>query len=111
MKYCAVILVACLVSCAVIETTPVNAQPRDAARLLVKLRPGVTLDAFDDILGRYGGKRIDVIAQINVHIVEVMPQAAAREVALRLKHHPEIESVEIDERLAPSLRPAPPQAK
>lgn len=105
------ILFASLLSCAVVEPAPTSSAPRDAARLLVKPRPGVTLETFDEILSRYGAKRIDLIAQINVHVVEVAPEANARDVALKLKNHPEVEAVEIDERLPPSVRSSTPQTK
>ena len=84
---------ACVVSVALAGCAAANHEPRAAARLLVQPRPGVTLEALDQILKRYGARRIGVIAQINVHIVELPPPANARAVAAMLKDHPEIESV------------------
>ena len=74
-------------------------------RLLVQPRAGVTLEQLDEVLAPYGARRVDLIRQINVHIVELPPKAEARAVADALKGNSQIESVEIDRRLPPS--PAP----
>ena len=97
-----VLLLACVVSVALAGCAAADRELRDAPRLLVKPRAGVTLDALDQILERYGARRIGVIAQINVHIVELPPQANARAVAAMLEDRPEIESAEVDERVTPA---------
>lgn len=80
-------------------------EARAAGRLLVQPRAGVTLEKFDEILSSHGARRVDVIPQINVHVVELPPQANERAVARMLKDNPHIESAEIDERVPPSTGP------
>jgi hypothetical protein len=74
----------------------------EPSRLLVQPRAGLTLEQFDKILRGHGARRVSVIQQINVHVVELPPQADARAVARKLKENPHIESVEVDERLPPA---------
>ena len=93
-----VLLVLALAGCASVAAS----QPQ---RLLIQPRAGVTLEQLDQVLAPYGARRVDVIRQINVHIVELPQKADARAVADALKGNPQIESVEIDRRLPPS--PAP----
>jgi hypothetical protein len=76
-----------------------------ATRLLVQPRVGVTLKQLDELLSPHGGRRVDAIAQINVHIVELPSEADACAAALKLKNDPRIESVEFDQRVPPSLAP------
>jgi hypothetical protein len=73
--------------------------------LLVQPRAGVTLEQLDEALRRHGARRVDAVPQINVHIVELPSKANARAAALELKSDPRIESVEVDERVPPSLAP------
>lgn len=102
------VLLACVVSVAVAQPAPANREPRTDARLLVQTRAGVTLEALDEVLRRYGVHRVAVIRQINVHVVEVPPDANAGAVALKLKVHPEIEFAEVDERVPPAVRSSTP---
>ena len=76
----------------------------EPSRLLVHPRSGLPLEQFDQILRTYGARRVSVIQQINVHVVELPPQSDAKVVARALKQNPHIEAVEVDERLSPAQR-------
>ena len=65
-------------------------------RVLVQPRPGLSLDDFDRILEAHGGRRVQVIKQINVHVIELPPEANAAAVAEALRKNPDIEFAEID---------------
>jgi thermitase len=81
----------------------VSVSASEPARLLVQPRAGLTLEQFDEILRGHGARRVSVIQQINVHVVELPPQADAQAVARLLKQNPHIESAEVDERVPPAL--------
>ena len=76
----------------------------EPSRLLVQPRAGLPMEEFDQILHAHGARRMSVIQQINVHVVELPPQADAKAVARALKQNPHIEAVEVDERLSPAQR-------
>ena len=76
----------------------------EPSRLLVQPRAGVSMEQFDHILSAHGARRVSVIEQINVHIVELRPQADAKSVAQALKQSPHIEAAEVDERMPPARR-------
>ena len=78
------------------------AEPPREHRILVEPRSGLALEALDEILTRHGARRVDVIPQINVHIVEVQPGSDARALAKLLVRYPEIKDAEVDERLPPA---------
>ena len=76
----------------------------DRSRLLVQPRAGLPMEQFDQILRAHGARRVSVIQQINVHVVELPPQSEAQAVVRALKQNPHIEAVEVDERLPPAGR-------
>ena len=76
----------------------------EPSRLLVQPRAGLPLEQFDQILRAHGARRVSVIEQINVHVVELPPRSDAKAVARALKQSPHIEAVEVDERLPPAQR-------
>ena len=76
----------------------------EPSRLLVHPRAGLPLAQLDQILRAHGARRVSVIEQINVHVVELPPQSDAQAVARALKQNPHIEAVEVDERLPPAQR-------
>ncbi len=78
------------------------AEPPREHRILITPRSGLALEALDEILMRHGARRVDVIPQINVHIVEVQPGSDARAVAKLLGRYPEIKDAEVDERAPPA---------
>jgi hypothetical protein len=70
----------------------------------VQPRAGLPLEKFDEILRVQGARRVSVIHQINVYVVELPPQTDAPALVRKLKQNPHIESVEVDERLPPARR-------
>ena len=76
----------------------------EPSRLLVQPRAGLPLEEFDEILRVHGARRVAVIHQINVYVVELPPQTDAQALVRKLKQNPHIESVEVDERLPPARR-------
>jgi hypothetical protein len=72
-------------------------------RLLVQPRAGLTLGELDRILGSHGARRLGFIPQINVHIVELPPQADERAWAQMLQDNPHIEFAEVDRRVPPPV--------
>ena len=63
--------------------------------ILVQPRSGLPLKAFHRILHSQGGKSVDRIYGLDVHIVEVPPQAEEGMVQA-LSHHPHIKFAELD---------------
>jgi hypothetical protein len=76
----------------------------EPSRLLVQPRAGLPLEELDGILRVHGARRVSVIQQINVHVVELPPHSDPQAVARTLKQNPHIEAVEVDERLPPAGR-------
>jgi hypothetical protein len=91
-----------LSACVVASCMTVGAS--EPPRLLVQPRAGLSLEQLDQILRAHGARRVSVIQQINVHVVELLPKADAQSVARTLRQNPHIESVEVDERLPPAHR-------
>jgi subtilisin family serine protease len=77
-------------------------------RLLVQPRAGLSDREFDNILGRHGARRIDVIRQINVHIIELPEQANEQAVARALARNRHIKFAEVDRVVPPALTPNDP---
>jgi hypothetical protein len=76
----------------------------------VQPRAGFANEALDEILRRHGARRVNAIAQINTHIVEVPSRADGQALMRELQQHPQIEFVEIDKRLPPAVRSSRPPA-
>src|SRR5688572_26873621 len=80
-------------------------------RLLVQPRAGLPLRELDGILQGHGARRVEAIAQIDVHIVELPEQASEQAVAAvveALRRHPRLRSAEPDRRLPRALAPNDP---
>ena len=69
-------------------------------RVLVQPRAGLPRTQLQGILGQYGGKSSRILAEINLHIVELPYEANEVAVASALSHHPQIQFAELD-RLVP----------
>jgi len=78
-------------------------------RVLVQPRPGLSLAEFDKIIKPHGGRRGQVIPQINVHAIELPPQANAPAVADALSRNRHLKFAEVDGVLEPVLYPNDPQ--
>jgi hypothetical protein len=77
-------------------------------RILVQARAGLTDQELDKKIKVHGGRRVDSIEQINVHIVELPPEANERAVAQMLKADRHIKFAEVDEALLPAVTPNDP---
>ncbi|MGH6628798.1 MAG: S8 family serine peptidase, partial [Burkholderiales bacterium] len=78
-------------------------------RVLVQPRHGLSLEEFDNIVKPHGGRRGQVIKQINVHIIELPEQANAPAVAEALSKNPHLKFAEVDGVLEPAFYPNDPQ--
>jgi thermitase len=90
---------------------PANMQPKKhiPGRVLVQPRPGLSMEEFDKILKPHGGRRGAIIRQLNVHIIELPPQANAPAIAEALRRNPHIKFAEVDGAVAPDFLPNDPQ--
>ncbi len=79
------------------------------SRVLVQPRPGLSLAELDKILKPHGGKRGQVIKQINVHVIELPAQSHAPAVAGELRKNRNLKFAEVDGVLEPGLFPNDPQ--
>ena len=73
-------------------------------RLLVQPRAGLEPRDFDAIIRPHGGRRLHTIPQINVHVIEVPPQAE-RAIAAALARHPQINFAELDRQVTRAFTP------
>jgi thermitase len=78
-------------------------------RILVQPRPGLSVAELDRILAAYGGTRTGVIKQINVHIVELPPQANALAIAQALAKNRNLKFAEVDAVFYPEFYPNDPR--
>lgn len=72
------------------------------SRVLVQPRAGLADKDLDKVLKTHGGKRGARIAPLNVHVVELPPQANAMAVAKALSNNPHIKYAEVDRALQPA---------
>lgn len=77
-------------------------------RVLVQPRAGLSNEELDKVLAPHGGKRAQVIEQINVHIIELPDQANELAVVQALQNNPHIEFAELDQAVEPILTPSDP---
>jgi len=80
-----------------------------AGRVLVQPRPGLSVAELDNILKPHGGRRGQEIKQINVHIIELPPQANAVAVTDALRKNRHLKFAELDGVVEPALYPNDPQ--
>ena len=78
-------------------------------RVLVQPRPGLSLAELDKIIKPHGGRRGQVIKQINVHIIELPPQANVPAVADALSRSRHLKFAEVDGAVEPDFYPNDPQ--
>jgi hypothetical protein len=78
-------------------------------RVLVQPRPGLSDAELDNIVKGHGGKRGEKIKQINVHVIELPPQANAVAVAEALRKNRNLKIAEVDGVLEPALTPNDPR--
>lgn len=78
-------------------------------RVLVQPRPGLSVAELDKILAPHGGRRGAAIRQINVHVIELPPQANAAAVAEALRKNRNLKFAEVDGLAAPGLYPNDPR--
>ena len=77
-------------------------------RILVQPRTGLSVQELDQQLKTHGGRRVDVIPQLNIHVVELPSQANERAVAALLKSNPHFSFAEVDEVVSPAMTPTDP---
>ena len=78
-------------------------------RVLVQPRPGLSLAELDKIIKPHGGRRGQVIKQINVHIIELPPQANPPAIADALSRNRHLKFAEVDGAVEPDFYPNDPQ--
>ncbi|MCI0400074.1 MAG: S8 family serine peptidase [Gammaproteobacteria bacterium] len=79
-----------------------------AGRVLIQPRPGLSPEKLDNIISEHGGRRIFLIEPINLHIIELPPQANAPAIAAALSRNPHLKFVELDGALQPDFYPNDP---
>lgn len=77
-------------------------------RVLVQARPGLPVDELDRILKAHGGRRAQTIKRINVHIVELPPQANVVAVVQALRKNRHLRFAELDGIVQPAFYPNDP---
>jgi len=94
---------------------PVLAQNRPlperhvAGRVLVQPRPGLSAEELDKIVKPHGGASKRAIKSINVHVIELPPQANAVAIAEALRKNRHVKFAEVDGVLEASLTPNDPR--
>jgi len=115
------VLRAALVACALGAAPAASAQVTDPGpdlrppvagfakgRVLVQPRAGLPERDLDRVLAPHAARRVRLIRQIRVHVLELPPQANALAVARALRMHPHVEFAELDLAIAPALVPNDP---
>jgi subtilisin family serine protease len=75
----------------------------EPVRILVRPKSGLSDKEFKKIVGAHGGKSVQRLDQIGVHIVELPASANAHVVAETLSKHPHIKFAEVDQKVAPAM--------
>jgi subtilisin family serine protease len=83
-------------------------EPFAAGRILVKPKPGLSESELSQELSIHGGKAVDKINGIDVHIVELPPNVNEKAIAALLNHNPKFEFAEVDRLLSSSSIPNDP---
>lgn len=76
--------------------TTQNTEQWVPGRLLVQPRPGLSDDELAKILKAHGGKSVGRIPRINVHIVQLPPNASEKAIAALIAKNPHIKFAERD---------------
>lgn len=74
--------------------------PFAKGRLLVQPAANVSADRLAQVLAQHGAKSVKLIEQINLHLVQLPPQADERAVAAVLAKNPLVKFVELDAQMA-----------
>lgn len=110
--FCAMAAATSLMLCATASAQPRGPIPHPEkyvpGHVLVQPRPGLSLEELDNIIQQHGGRRGQVIRQINVHVIELPPQANAPAVAEALSRNPHFKFAEVDGVLEPAFYPNDP---
>jgi len=91
------------------QNPPLLPERYATGRVLVQPRPGLPLAELDKILAPHGGRRGQSIRQINVHVIELPPQANAVAVAEALRRNRNLKFAEVDGVVTPGLYPNDPR--
>lgn len=83
-------------------------EPFAAGRILVKPKPGLSESELSQELSIHGGKAVDKINGIDVHIVELPPNVNEKAIAALLNHNPKFEFAEVDRLISSSSIPNDP---
>lgn len=74
-------------------------------RILLQTKAGLSDKELDKLIKPHGGRRGDRLQGLDVHIIELPPQASEIAVAKALKHHPHVKFAELDEQVTSALQP------
>ena len=77
-------------------------------RILVQPKAGLKVEELDRKLKAHGARRVAAIPRINVHVIELPPQANDRAVAALLKGDRHISFAEVDQMVPPAYTPNDP---
>lgn len=77
--------------------------------ILVQPRPGLSLAELEKAVKPHGGRRAGSIKQINVHVIELPPQANALAVAEALRKNRNLKFAEVDAAFSPDFYPNDPR--
>ena len=102
-------LLAAIVQPALAQKRPPLPDRHVVGRVLVQPRAGLSTAEIDKILRPHGGKRKQVNKKINVHVIELPPQANAVAVAEALSRNKHVKFAEVDGVVDPSFYPNDPQ--
>lgn len=72
-------------------------------RILIQPKPGTSEEELQKIIRSHGGKQIGKNEQINLHVIELPPQASEKAVEALLKNHPLLSIAERDRYIKPTL--------
>jgi len=90
-----------------IAASPVHEQstegPWAKGRILVMPRAGLSATEFAKILGAHGGRPTRKLGNLDIHVIELPPNASEKAVAKLLSKHPHIKFAEPDQLVAPDL--------
>jgi subtilisin family serine protease len=95
-----------LVLSTIILSTSVSinrAQAGEPNRILVRPKSGLSDSEFKKIIGAHGGKSVQRLDQIGVHVIELPATANAKAVAATLNKNPNIKFAEVDEKVYPAM--------
>lgn len=72
-------------------------------RVLIQAKAGLTEKELDKLLKPHGGKRLRRVEGIDLHVIELPPNALEAAVAKALRGHPHVKFAELDEIVDPDM--------